>query len=158
MGGGAFFFYTTETVNVMIHLFVSIANRIANHLIQNRISKTTLSCRPRVRIQPAEGDLFHMELKLLRNAQEYSPNIVAVEICRVRPFSAYFSRACGSSKIGPLPLRSAGAANTANTLFTRGGKSTKIFYSSKSTITLLKFYLSTSKSTSLKIYSSKSKK
>ncbi len=40
----------------------------------------------------------------------------------------------------------------------RGGKSTKIFYSSKSTITLLKFYLSTSKSTSLKIYSSKSKK
>ncbi len=41
---------------------------------------------------------------------------------------------------------------------TRGGKSTKIFYSSKSTITLLKFYLSTSKSTSLKIYSSKSKK
>ncbi len=39
----------------------------------------------------------------------------------------------------------------------RGGKSTKIFYSSKSTITLLKFYLSTSKSTSLKIYSSKSK-
>ncbi len=43
-------------------------------------------------------------------------------------------------------------------LRTRGGKSTKIFYSSKSTITLLKFYLSTSKSTSLKIYSSKSKK
>ncbi len=41
---------------------------------------------------------------------------------------------------------------------TRGGKSTKIFYSSKSTITLLKFYLSTSKSSSLKIYSSKSKK
>ncbi len=40
----------------------------------------------------------------------------------------------------------------------RGGKSTKIFYSSKSTITLLKFYLSTSKSTSLKKYSSKSKK
>ncbi len=40
----------------------------------------------------------------------------------------------------------------------RGGKNTKIFYSSKSTITLLKFYLSTSKSTSLKIYSSKSKK
>ncbi len=40
----------------------------------------------------------------------------------------------------------------------RGGKSTKIFYSSKSTITLLEFYLSTSKSTSLKIYSSKSKK
>ncbi len=34
----------------------------------------------------------------------------------------------------------------------------KILYSSKSTITLLKFYLSTSKSTSLKIYSSKSKK
>ncbi len=103
---------------MMIHLFVSIVNRIANHLIQNRISKTTLSRRPRVQIQPAEGDLFHMELKLLRNAQEYSPNIVAVEICRVRPFSAYFSRACGSSKIGPLPLRSAGAANTANTLFT----------------------------------------
>ncbi len=43
-------------------------------------------------------------------------------------------------------------------LCARGGKSTKIFYSSKSTITLLKFYLSTSKSTSLKIYSSKSKK
>ncbi len=43
-------------------------------------------------------------------------------------------------------------------LFGRGEKSTKIFYSSKSTITLLKFYLSTSKSTSLKIYSSKSKK
>ncbi len=43
-------------------------------------------------------------------------------------------------------------------IFCRGGKSTKIFYSSKSTITLLKFYLSTSKSTSLKIYSSKSKK
>ncbi len=42
--------------------------------------------------------------------------------------------------------------------YSRGGKSTKIFYSSKSTITLLKFYLSTSKSTSLKIYSSKSKK
>ncbi len=41
---------------------------------------------------------------------------------------------------------------------TRGGKSTKILYSSKSTITLLKFYLSTSKSTNLKIYSSKSKK
>ncbi len=40
----------------------------------------------------------------------------------------------------------------------RGGKSKKILYSSKSTITLLKFYLSTSKSTSLKIYSSKSKK
>ncbi len=40
----------------------------------------------------------------------------------------------------------------------RGGKSTKLLYSSKSTITLLKFYLSTSKSTSLKIYSSKSKK
>ncbi len=33
----------------------------------------------------------------------------------------------------------------------RGGKSIKIFYSSKSTITLLKLYLS--KSTSLKIYS-----
>ncbi len=43
-------------------------------------------------------------------------------------------------------------------LLIRGGKSTKILYSSKSTITLLKFYLSTSKSTSLKIYSSKSKK
>ncbi len=38
----------------------------------------------------------------------------------------------------------------------RGGKSTKIFYSSKSTITLKELYLSTS--TSLKIYSSKSKK
>ncbi len=35
-------------------------------------------------------------------------------------------------------------------LLIRGGKSTKILYSSKSTITLLKFYLSTSKSTSLK--------
>ncbi len=45
-----------------------------------------------------------------------------------------------------------------NICISRGGKSTKIFYSSKSTITLLKFYLSTSKSTSLKIYSSKSKK
>ncbi len=44
------------------------------------------------------------------------------------------------------------------TVDSRGGKSTKILYSSKSTITLLKFYLSTSKSTSLKIYSSKSKK
>ncbi len=44
------------------------------------------------------------------------------------------------------------------TIIGRGGKSTKIFYSSKSTITLLKFYLRTSKSTSLKIYSSKSKK
>ncbi len=43
-------------------------------------------------------------------------------------------------------------------VYVRGGKSTKILYSSKSTITLLKFYLSTSKSTSLKIYSSKSKK
>ncbi len=41
-------------------------------------------------------------------------------------------------------------------VISRGGKSTKILYSSKSTITLLKFYLS--KSTSLKIYSSKSKK
>ncbi len=40
----------------------------------------------------------------------------------------------------------------------RGGKSTKILYSSKSTITLMTFYLSTSKSTSLKIFSSKSKK
>ncbi len=40
----------------------------------------------------------------------------------------------------------------------RGGKSTKIFDSSKSTITLIKFDLSTSKSTSLKNYSSKSKK
>ncbi len=49
----------------------------------------------------------------------------------------------------PTPIRNARS---------RGGKSTKIFYSSKSTITLLKFYLSTSKSTSLKIYSSKSKK
>ncbi len=38
----------------------------------------------------------------------------------------------------------------------RGGKSTKIFYSSKSTITVIQFYLS--KSTSLKIYSIKSKK
>ncbi len=37
----------------------------------------------------------------------------------------------------------------------RGGKSMKIFYSSKSTITLMKMYLSTSKITSLKIYSSK---
>ncbi len=46
----------------------------------------------------------------------------------------------------------------ANKLIFRGGKSTKIFYSSKSTITIIKFYLSTSKSTSLKIYSSKSKK
>ncbi len=43
-------------------------------------------------------------------------------------------------------------------LDTRGGKSMKIFYSSKSTITLITFYLSTSKRTSLKIYSSKSKK
>ncbi len=50
------------------------------------------------------------------------------------------------------------ATRTFNSLQSRGGKSTKIFYSSKSTITLLKFYLSTSKSTSLKIYSSKSKK
>ncbi len=40
-------------------------------------------------------------------------------------------------------------------LLVRGGKSTKIFYSSKSTITLITFYLSTSKITSLKIYSSK---
>ncbi len=39
-----------------------------------------------------------------------------------------------------------------------GGKSTKIFYLSKSTFTLRTFYLSTSKITSLKIYSSKSKK
>ncbi len=38
-------------------------------------------------------------------------------------------------------------------IYIRGGKSTKILYSSKSTITLMKFYLS--KSTSLKIYSSK---
>ncbi len=52
-------FNTTETVNVMIHLFDSLVNRIANHLIQNRISKTTLSHKPRVRIQLAEGDLFH---------------------------------------------------------------------------------------------------
>ncbi len=50
------------------------------------------------------------------------------------------------------------AAGTGRLVAIRGGKSTKIFYSSKSTITLLKFYLSTSKSTSLKIYSSKSKK
>ncbi len=35
-------------------------------------------------------------------------------------------------------------------IYKQSGKSTKIFYSSKSTITLLKFYLSTSKSTSLK--------
>ncbi len=40
-------------------------------------------------------------------------------------------------------------------IFTRGGMSTKIFYSSKITFTFIKFYLSTSKSTSLKIYSSK---
>ncbi len=36
-------------------------------------------------------------------------------------------------------------------LASRGGKSTTIFYSSKSTITVMKLYLSTSKSTSLKI-------
>ncbi len=103
-GDGGHFFNTTETVNVMIHLFVSIANRIANHSIQNQISKTTLSRRPRVRIQLAEGDLFHTELKLLRNAQEYGANIVAGEMCRVRPFPVSFSRACESSKIGPLRL------------------------------------------------------
>src|SRR4029434_8769050 len=40
----------------------------------------------------------------------------------------------------------------------RGVKSTEMLYSSKSTITLMKFYLSTSKITHLKIYSSKSKK
>ncbi len=91
MGGGGHFFNTTETVNVMIHLFVSIANRIANHSIQNRISKTTLSRRPRVRIQLAENDLFHTELKLLRNAQEYGANIVAGEMCCVRPFPVSFS-------------------------------------------------------------------
>lgn len=34
----------------------------------------------------------------------------------------------------------------------RGGRSTKIFYSSKSTITLIKFYLSTSKITNSKNY------
>ncbi len=86
-GDGGHFFNTTETVNVMIHLFVSIAN----HSIQNRISKTTLSRRPRVRIQLAEDDLFHTELKLLRNAQEYGANIVAGEMCRVRPFPVSFS-------------------------------------------------------------------
>ena len=43
-------------------------------------------------------------------------------------------------------------------LITRGVKSTEMLYSSKSTITLMKFYLSTSKITHLKIYSSKSKK
>ena len=40
----------------------------------------------------------------------------------------------------------------------RGVKSTEMLYSSKSTITLMKFYLSTSTITHLKIYSSKSKK
>ena len=39
----------------------------------------------------------------------------------------------------------------------RGVKSTEMLYSSKSTITLMKFYLSTSKITLLKMYSSKSK-
>ncbi len=57
-----------------------------------------------------------------------------------------------------LSVSSARKRSGAERLAARGGKSTKIFYSSKSTITLLKFYLSTSKSTSLKIYSSKSKK
>ncbi len=52
-------FNTTETVKVMIHLFDSLVNRIANQLIQNRISKTTLSRKPRVRIQLTEGDLCH---------------------------------------------------------------------------------------------------
>ncbi len=40
----------------------------------------------------------------------------------------------------------------------RGGKSMKIFYSSKSTIALIQFYLSTNKCNRLIIYSSKSKK
>ena len=44
------------------------------------------------------------------------------------------------------------------TIMSRGVKSTEMLYSSKSTITLMKFYLSTSKITHLKIYSSKSKK
>ncbi len=57
--GGGYVFNTTETVNVMIHMFVSLVNQIANHLIQKWISKTTLSRRQQVRIQPAEGDLFH---------------------------------------------------------------------------------------------------
>ncbi len=48
--------------------------------------------------------------------------------------------------------------NSTVTPVRRGGKSMKIFYSSKSTITLMKLYLSTSKNTSLKIYSGKSKK
>ncbi len=63
-------------------------------------------------------------------------------------------------KYGPEQTHSILAITQGSSLYimNRGGKSTKIFYSSKSTITLLKFYLSTSKSTSLKIYSSKSKK
>ncbi len=62
---------------------------------------------------------------------------------------------CGSES---CHLRSKEITEDLGKIIDRGGKSTKIFYSSKSTITLLKFYLSTSKSTSLKIYSSKSKK
>ena len=51
-----------------------------------------------------------------------------------------------------------GTAITVDDVMPRGVKSTEMLYSSKSTITLMKFYLSTSKITHLKIYSSKSKK
>ncbi len=37
---------------------------------------------------------------------EHRPDTVAGDICRVLPCSASFSPASGSSKIGPLPLRS----------------------------------------------------
>ncbi len=92
---------------------------------------------------------IHLEILLGEGGKQVSDGAIA-------PLSP--ALAPGTVHGGALSLSTVLPGKLDPLRFARGGKSTKIFYSSKSTITLLKFYLSTSKSTSLKIYSSKSKK
>ncbi len=111
---------------------------------------------------------WYLDSDLSRTWSSDSPN-VQVGLDRVQQYMLFFLFQNKDSlvpqmgnviAIGLTPSRTGIVIGPSRTGFVigRGGKSTKIFYSSKSTITLLKFYLSTSKSTSLKIYSSKSKK
>ncbi len=81
---------------------------------------------------------------------------VVVMVAHEPPWDAVLvpalKRALGARVVWSLLQRGTGTNRT----FGSGGKRTKIFYSSKSTIISITFYLS--KSNSLKIYSSKSKK
>ncbi len=141
-------------------------------IIQNAAARVLTRSRKYDHITPILQSLHWLPIKfrisykillLAYKALNYlAPAYLTNLLSRYNPTRSLRSQNSGLLVVPRIPKSTKGgrtfsylAPKLWNSLPDRGGKSTKIFYSSKSTITLLKFYLSTSKSTSLKIYSSK---